>query len=295
MIPPVPRPIVKWLGGKHSSIERIVRLLPDQIGTYYEPFLGGGAVFFALARANRFKRAVINDSNRELIELMWAIRDDVDGVIAAIRRLGPVRVTADKYYRIRASSPRSSAGKAARTLFLNKTGFNGLYRVNLRGEFNVPYAKVRRWRPDYDNLRAVSARLRDRRITITSDDFEAFDRQLELYSSSSSDGSMDAVYFDPPYLPESKTANFTAYTPGGFTLSDHRRLGKLFARLASRGVHVAASNAAVRGAERIYEGIPGTKIFELTCPRSINSDGRKRGGVGELLIVNPGLLGRLEP
>jgi DNA adenine methylase len=294
----IPRPIVKWAGGKRWSVPAILDALPPMIETYYEPFVGGGAVFFALARAGRFKHAVISDSNPELIAAYRAIRGDVEGVIRAIGKFGPSRVYAEKYNRIRTSKPRTEAGKAARFLFLNKCGFNGLYRVNLRGEFNVPYGSARKWAPDSANLRIVSMLLRGMLEITTSTgtsiyptvelhcrDFAAGARQLELFSWVQRD---DAVYFDPPYLPESKTARFSAYTPGGFSLDDHRRLGELFAKLASQGVHVVASNAAVRGAERIYEDIPGTELFELACPRAINSNGKRRGKLAELLIVNAG-------
>lgn len=289
----LPRPVLKWAGGKTASIPAILRFLPKKIDTYYEPFFGGGAVFFALARENRFERAVIADTNPELIITLTAIRDDVEGVIAAIKRLGPAHVNAKKYYRVRASKPRTASAIAARMLFLNKTGYNGLYRVNLRGGFNVPHGKdskgkpISRWKPDFENIVAVSACLRTKQVEIRCQDFEELDKQLVLPLGTARD-LQDAGYFDPPYLPESKTAKFDAYTPGGFSVADHRRLGKVFERWASRGVCCVASNAAVRGAERIYEDIPGTEILEAKCRRGINSNGKRRGAIGELLIVNPG-------
>ena len=300
----LPRPIVKWAGSKRSSTEPILKALPKRIGTYYEPFFGGGAIFFALAREGRFARAVISDSNRELIDTLRAVRDDVDAVLVAIRKLCPGRINAAKYNRIRDSKPRSPAGRAARFLFLNHAGFNGLYRVNRSGKFNVPWGKRKAWKPDTSNLMTVSMLLRGvleivradwtsiyPQIEIRCRDFGTGGKQLDLFSSL---GPGDACYFDPPYLPESKTARFVGYTPGGFGLDEHRRLGEIFEKLSSDGVHVVASNAAIRGAERIYEDIPGTEIFELACRRAINSNGKRRGKIAELLIVNAGKTGGQE-
>jgi DNA adenine methylase len=297
----LPRPIVKWVGGKNGSIPHILAALPATIETYYEPFFGGGAVFFALARAGRFKRAVISDSNPELMAAYRALRDDYMGVVQAIEKLYPSRVYAEKYNRIRASKPRTEAGKAARFLFLNKTGFNGLYRVNMRGEFNVPYGSTKRWRLDVENLSRVSLLLRgglavqsptgamfNPKVDLRCRDFGTGGRQLDLFNEI---GPGDACYFDPPYLLESKTARFTGYTQGGFTLDDHRRLAELFDSLAAKGVHVVASNADVRGTMRLYEGNEGTDFLRIPCRRAINSNGKRRGHIGELLMTNPGKTG----
>jgi DNA adenine methylase len=297
----IPRPIVKWAGGKRWSVPHILEALPATIETYYEPFVGGGSVFFALARAGRFKHAVISDSNPELIAAYRALRDDYDGVVRGISKLGPARVYAEKYNRIRTSKPRTEAGRAARFLFLNKCGFNGLYRVNLRGEFNVPYGSAKKWRPDVANLTAASMLLRGvlevstptgeslwPTVELHCRDFAAGAKQLELFPSIAPG---DAVYFDPPYLPESKTARFLGYTAGGFSLDDHRRLAELFDDLAAKGVHVVASNADVRGTMKLYEGNESTEFLRIHCPRAINSNGKRRGKIGELLMVNPGKTG----
>ena len=270
-------PCLKYVGGKAASVEHILRYLPAKIETYYEPFVGGGAVFFALAAAKRFKRAVISDSCEELIGMYQAIRDDVEGVIAAIRRLGPSRITVDKYYRVRESRPRTSAGKAARTLFLNKNGFNGLYRVNRFGKFNVPWAHRASWKPDYENLRAVSAALQG--VEIVCADF-----WVPLQDARRG----DAAYLDPPYLPRTKTEKFTAYTRYGFGFEQQQRLAMVFQELTEIGVHVVASNADTPTAMRLYGDIPGTKYRRTHVARAINSNGKGRGKVGELLIVNAG-------
>jgi DNA adenine methylase len=276
----IPHPIVKYAGGKTASVEHILRHLPEQIETYYEPFFGGGAVFFALAASKRFKRAVIGDACEELIVAHQAIRDDVDSVIDAIRRLGPSRVTEAKYYRIREAKPRTPATIAARFLFLNKTGFNGLYRVNRFGKFNAPWGKRTSWRPDYDNLRAVSEALCD--VEIVATDFE-----VPLQRARHG----DAVYLDPPYLPKSKTEKFTSYTRYGFTFEQQLRLSEVFGELVDMGVHVVASNADTPAAMRLYGDIPGTDYWRTHVSRAINSNGGGRGKVGELLIVNPARAG----
>jgi DNA adenine methylase len=280
------RPCLKWAGGKHDSVPAILGELPDEIGTYREPFFGGGAVFFALAAKNRFRAAVLSDSNCEVMAMYAAIRDDVGAVIAALQKLNPLRVTSKKYYRVRASRPRSAAAQAARTLFLNHLGFNGLYRVNKAGKFNVPWNHQKKWAPDYENLRAVAEVLRQPNVSLHCCDFAWPFKQGDLFGP---EWGQDAAYFDPPYLPESKTARFAAYTSTGFSYAEHKRLGKLFEELSARGVHCVASNADVRGAAKIYEEIPGTELFTLGIRRAINSKGSSRGKVGELLIVNRGL------
>ncbi len=274
-------PIVKWAGGKHDSVPHIVRRLPPKIATYYEPFFGGGAVFFKLAALGRFERAVISDACEELMVAHQAIRDDVEGVIDAIRRLGPSRVTEAKYYRIRAAKPRTPATRAARFLFLNKNGFNGLYRVNHAGEFNVPWGKRTSWRPDYENLRAVSRVLQNVEIFVTN-----YQNVTEGPICIAKRG--DAVYFDPPYLMSSKTARFTAYTQWGFGFHQQQELAATFETLATRGVHVLASNAEVRATMKLYGDIEGTEYWRIPVRRAINSNGARRGKVGELLMVNPG-------
>jgi DNA adenine methylase len=278
------KPFVKWAGGKHASIEHILKHLPERIGTYYEPLVGGGAVFFALANAGRFERAVINDSCDELMGTYVAIRDDVEGVIAAIRKLRPSRITEAKYLRVRSSRPRTPAGRAARMLFLNKTGFNGLYRLNSFGKFNVPWGKRTKWVPDVGNLRAVSEVLRSPDVVLRCGDFAAADRQLDLFGSDE----VHAYYLDPPYLPASKIAKFTSYSRYGFGYTEQQRLAALFSDLAHQGVHVVASNADVPATLRLYGDIEGTEFLRLHIGRAINCNGKSRGKVGELLMVNPG-------
>lgn len=278
------KPIVKWCGGKRASVPYIIDSLPAQIDCYFEPFFGGGAVFFELARLGRFKRAILSDSCQELMDTYIAVRDDVEAVIKAIEKLRPSRVTEKKYYRVLRSKPRTPAGRAARMLFLNKTGFNGLYRLNSFGRFNVPWGKRTKWVPDIENLRAVAEVLRSPNVVLRCGDFATVDRQLDLFGSDE----VCAYYLDPPYLPASKIAKFTSYSRYGFNFAEQQRLAEFYADLASRGVHMVASNADVTATMRLYGDIEGTEFFRIQVGRAINCKGKSRGKVGELLMVNPG-------
>lgn len=278
------KPILKWAGGKRASVPHIIDSLPAQIDTYYEPFFGGGAVFFELARLGRFKRAVLSDSCDELMGTYVAIRDDVEAVIRAIEKLRPSRITEAKYLRVRSSRPRTPAGRAARMLFLNKCGFNGLYRLNRFGKFNVPWGSHTKWKPDVENLRAVSEVLRSPNVVLRCGDFATAERQLDLFESEE----VHAYYLDPPYLPASKIAKFTSYSRYGFNFAEQQRLAEFFADMASRGVHMVASNADVPATMKLYGDIEGTEYFRIQVGRAINCKGKSRGKVGELLMVNPG-------
>lgn len=273
----IPRPILKWAGGKDFSSAEIIRNIPSKIGTYFEPFFGGGAVFFALVRAGRIKRAVISDVNRELISMLITVRDHPLDVLRAIDDLNPLEITEESYLRVRESRPKTAWECAARMIFLNKTCFNGLYRVSKSGKFNVGWNKKDRYKPDAANLFAVSEALKP--VTILSHDYRSAVDDAERG---------DVVYFDPTYFPVSKTANFTAYTRNGFTHADQLRLAATFAELASNRVTVLASNADVPIAREIYGSIRGATIHRLKCPRRVNSDGTKRGFVGEILVVANG-------
>jgi DNA adenine methylase len=266
------RPFLKAVGGKTALLPEILPRLPAKIGTYFEPFLGGGAVFFALAAEKRFERAVLGDLNRERMETYSAIWLDVDAVIRELKK----HVYDEKrYYAVRAQSPVSLSveGAAARHIYLNRTCFNGLFRVNKKGVFNVPFGKYTN--PticDEENLRAVSAVLRKTSATITALDFEK-----TVFAAKRG----DAVYFDPPYAPASETANFTSYTAGGFGPADQERLRDVARKLIDRGVHVLLSNSDTPFVRELYKGF---KLEEVQAPRRVNSKGSKRGNVGELLI-----------
>jgi DNA adenine methylase len=238
-----PRPFLKWAGGKHRAAAQIVAKLPDRIGTYYEPFVGGGAVFFTLAAQGRFDRAVIGDGCPELMNAYHVVRDDVDELVRTLSS-SSYRYDRQTYLAIRALQPEAlrPVDRAARMIYLNKTGFNGLYRVNSKGQFNTPFGKYNN--PvicDEVNLRACSAALQG--VDLVEGDFE---------DSCTDIGAGDAVYFDPPYIPTSDTSKFTNYTSLGFGEEDQRRLAAFFASLRERGACAVLTNstAADRGAVR---------------------------------------------
>jgi len=265
-----PLPFLKWAGGKRQLLAHIAALLPERIDTYVEPFLGGAAVFFRLAASGRFRRAVLADANPELVNCYQAIRDDVDGVIAA---LGEFRNNSAQYYRVRRRDPSkmSSIARAARLIYLNRCGYNGLYRVNSSGQFNVPFGRYRR--PlicDVDRLRSASAALK--RAKIVCGDFEKSLRDV---------GPDDFVYLDPPYVPLSPTASFTAYAKRNFGLSDQERLAEALRRLATRKVPALLSNSDCATTRELYRGFD---IDRVPARRAINSVGHGRGPVDEILV-----------
>jgi DNA adenine methylase len=265
------RPFVKWAGGKTRSVDMLKEFLPTKINRYYEPMVGGGALFFALANEHRFHRALLNDVNEELILGYYAVKHDVEKLIRALARMkvGKRAFLAQRSRRTRRMTPVSNA---ARFIYLNKTCFNGLYRVNKKGQFNVPFGSYKK--PivcDRENLRACSKALSN--VALESRDFEVVTRDA---------GSGDAVYFDPPYIPLSKTSDFTAYTAGGFTMKDHERLASVFAYLARKGVAVALTNSDTDATRDLYNEFD---IHTFHAARAINSDGAKRGKVSEVLVT----------
>lgn len=262
------RPLLKWAGGKRQLLDAIDRRLPNKINTYYEPFVGGGAVFFALAAARRFRRAVLADQNEELIETYCAVRDDVEGVMRELRKFAH---TEEAYYRIRDLSPRSSAKRAARMIYLNRTGYNGLYRVNRSGRFNVPFGRYSRPNIcDEARIRAASRALQG--VTLKVADFE---------DSVKGSRTGDLVYFDPPYVPVSATARFAEYHHTAFGDPEHRRLANLFGRLWERGVHAVLSNSDTPATRALYADY---QYETVSARRSINSAPEGRGRTSELLV-----------
>ena len=265
------RPVLKWAGGKSRLVDSICRLLPSAIETYYEPFAGGAAVFFALAKQGRCNKAVLSDQNPDLINVYEALQSDVNGVIKALNRW---KYDEDCYYRVRDKyKPKSPATQAARTIYLNKTGYNGLYRVNRAGEFNVPFGRYTN--PticDERNLRLVAECLKGVRLLVGD---------FEKVCSKAKEG--DAVYFDPPYLPVSETAYFTSYDRHPFGLAEHKRLAQVFSELADRKVTAVLSNSDTPDTQSLFRHWPHEL---LQVPRAINSRASNRGPVSELLVVN---------
>ena len=275
------RPFVKWAGGKRQLLPVLGMHVPQSFDTYFEPFLGGGAFLFHMLDAVPSAAYRTFDLNSDLVLTYVTVRDRVDSVIGMLGEhargygLDPVQY----YYAVRSSDPRDAVEKAARFLFLNRTCFNGLHRVNSRGRFNVPLGNYKN--PNIvneDRLRASSEILRSRDIRITCGDFEAV-RGLAK--------SGDFVYFDPPYKPVSRTASFTSYTGGSFGEADLDRLIDLCYDLDSRGCRVLFSNSDLPEIAARFDD--SWKVMRVRASRSINSDSERRLGHSELLVKNYGL------
>ena len=274
-----PKPFVKWAGGKRQLIPILNQNLPEFFGTYYEPFLGGGALLFHILTDKNGQKCSISDLNSDLVLAYTTIRDRVDSLIASLKNheKNYQKNSESYYYSIRKSNPRSEIEKTSRLIFLNRTCFNGLYRVNSKGKFNVPLGKYSN--PNIvneENLYAVSNILQSSRISIKCRDFEAVLRDAKKG---------DLVYFDPPYQPVSSTANFTSYTNKDFTYDDLTRLAELCLKLDSRGCNVLLSNSDSKEVANIFVKNPW-KITRIEANRSINSNSKKRTGHFELLIKN---------
>lgn len=274
-------PFLKWAGGKARLAPRVVERAPAGFRRYHEPFVGGGAVFFAMAGAGLATGAVINDANRDLVECYAVVRDDVEALVRLLHELDGTYKGLDAsgrksfYYEQRAHSPTTPTERAARLIFLNHTCYNGLYRVNSSGGFNVPCGRYANPRIcDADGLRDASAALSG--VEITCDDFEiACDRAV----------GGDFVYLDPPYQPLSVTSSFTSYTSGDFGPGDQERLRDAFEQLTRRGVAAMLSNSDHAAIRDLYEGF-GYRFEVVAMSRAINSVGAKRSPVPELLISN---------
>lgn len=272
---PLVAPVVKWVGGKRQLLKDITQYIPQAYSTYYEPFLGGGAVLFDLQPA----KAVVNDINEELINVYETIRDDVEGLIADLEKH---KNEAEYFYMIREKdrdrekyNQLSKVERASRIIYLNKTCYNGLFRVNRHGEFNTPFGRYKN--PNIvnkDTLRAVSEYFNKANITFRCGDFEDAVKGVRKGSF---------VYFDPPYDPVSESANFTGYDKGGFNRDEQIRLKKLCDKLNERGVKFLLSNSATDFILDLYKDYD---IKIVQAKRAINSKGDKRGEVNEVLVKN---------
>lgn len=267
-------PFLKWVGGKRQLMNDIEPLLPTKISTYYEPFVGGGAVFLT----TQPNKAVINDYNAELINVYETIRDNVEDLI---EDLNLHENEAEYFYSIRMLDRQegfdelSPVKRASRVIYLNKTCFNGLYRVNSSGEFNTPFGRYKN--PNIVNetvLRAVSNYLNTNNITFMSGDFEDALRGIRKGAF---------VYLDPPYDPISKSSNYTGYTEGGFNEDQQIRLRDVCRKLDEKGIKFLLSNSATPFIKEIYADF---EIVEVGASRQINSVASKRGEVKEVLVRN---------
>ena len=274
-----PKPFVKWAGGKRQLISTLNQNLPDSFGTYFEPFLGGGALLFHMLTERNGQKCSISDLNSDLVLAYTTIRDRIDSLISSLKshERNYQKDSKSYYYSVREHNPRSEIEKTSRLLFLNRTCFNGLYRVNSKGKFNVPLGKYTN--PNIineENLRSVSSILQVSRVSIKCRDFGAVLRDAKKG---------DLVYFDPPYQPVSNTANFTSYTSKNFSFDDLSRLVELCQSLDEKGCKVLLSNSDSKEVSEMFSKKPW-KISKVRANRSINSDSKKRTGHFELLIKN---------
>jgi len=272
-------PFIKWAGGKHSLLAQFAPHFPPSSSyqRYFEPFVGSAAVFFHLQPTNGY----LLDVNPRLIEVYQIVRDDVEELIQQLKQH---RNDKDYFYAVRAQDEiaLSAVQRAARFIFLNKTCYNGLYRVNRQGQFNVPYGRYKNPRIcDESGLRAANRALQNTQLKVA--DFEVL---LNLAQPG------DLVYFDPPYEPLSATSSFTSYTTGGFSSEDQRRLAAVFRTLDSRGCLLMLSNSS---APLIYQLYQGYHIHNISARRAINSKPDGRGVILELLVTNFGRTESLSP
>ena len=274
-----PKPFVKWAGGKRQLLPIIEQNLPEKFDTYFEPFLGGGALLFHLLTRKEGITYSVSDLNSDLVLAYTTIRDRIDNLIQSLKNheKNYQKNSKEYYYNIRDSTPRSEIEKTSRLLFLNRTCFNGLYRVNSSGKFNVPLGRYTN--PNIvneENLRSVSSILQSNKVSIKCRDFESILNDAKKG---------DLVYFDPPYQPVSDTANFTSYTNRDFTFDDLSRLSELCHKLDEKGCKVLLSNSDSKVVSKMFSQ-KTWKISKINANRSINSNSKKRTGHFELLIKN---------
>lgn len=273
-----PKPFVKWVGGKRQLLSqfRLLGLYPPfgfnpLTASYFEPFVGGGAVFFDLLP----ERAFLSDMNHELVATYNVIKNDVEGLILALKKH---QLDKDYFLKVRDYdvTKLSDTEIASRFIFLNRTCFNGMYRVNSKGKFNVPFGRYNN--PlicDENNLRKTSDALQS--VEIKKQDYKEVLKHAQKG---------DFVYFDPPYYPVSRTASFTSYTSQSFLEKEQTELRDMFVELASRGCYVMLSNSDTPFINDIYSNLKGIKISKVSAGRAINSDASKRGKISEVVITN---------
>ena len=271
------KPFVKWAGGKRQILEKLKKYIPENFNTYYEPFVGGGALLFDLAPKN----AVINDSNEELMNVFNVLcNEKLYNKMCKYLNKFERKHCEDFYYELRnidrnkrKFSRMNVCKKAARTIYLNKACFNGLYRVNSKGEFNVPFGKKLKVNTyDGENLLNVHTYLTLNNVSILCTDFE---------SAVCTAKKGDFIYFDPPY--DSDTNTFNSYTETGFNKDEQRRLARIFKELSDKGCFVMLSNHNTILIQELYKDY---NIHIIEAKRSINSNGKKRGNVEEVIITN---------
>jgi len=264
------RPFLKWAGGKTQLLSELASRLPARFGRYYEPFAGGAALFFAVQP----DEAVISDSNAELINCYQVVRDDVEALIDHLK----THVNEEDYfYELRGTQPSmlGALERASRMIYLNRTCFNGLYRVNAKGVFNTPYGRYKNPSICDEGL------LREASAALESAELVASDYHQALVTATRG----DFVYLDPPYIPVSESADFKRYTKSQFREDDHRRLAQEYRRLGDAGCKVLLSNSWHPLVEELYSAYT---IEQVSARRIVNCDASKRGPVPEAIIRNYG-------
>ena len=270
------QPFTKWTGGKRKLLPIIKSLMPDNYTNYFEPFVGGGALFFELAP----QQALINDFNTELINCYQQIKEHPDQLITLLQH-HKEKNTKDYYLDLRSVDrdgrieQMTGVEKAARIMYMLRVDFNGLYRVNAKNQFNVPYGRYKNPKiVDSELIYAISNYLNKNSIQIVSGDFE---KAVETAKQG------DFVYFDPPYIPISETSAFTSYTHEGFSYDDQVRLRDTFKKLSERGVHVMLSNSS---SSLVYELYKDFTIHSIEVTRANGAKASSRGKVLEVIITN---------
>lgn len=259
-------PILKWAGGKRQLLPEIVKILPPKFNKLIEPFVGGGALFFYLNKKN----SIISDTNIELVNLYKQIAINPHKILKMIKNY---KNTKDDFYKVRKNIPNNLVERACRTIFLNKTCFNGLYRVNKKGEFNVPYGNNKNTKfIDKNNLLNSSKLLKKTNILELS-----YEIVLNKYSKSN-----DLIFLDPPYLPISKYSDFKRYTKEQFYFDDHRKLAQLYSELDKKGCYLILTNSNNPEILKLYKKF---NIKTLETRRSINSKGKLRTGK-DIIVTN---------
>lgn len=277
LVTPSARPFLKWAGGKGQLLAQFTRFYPQKpIKRYIEPFVGSGAVFFDIKARLNPETAILCDNNQDLIKTFQAVKTNVEAVIRALRdhkaNHGP-----DYYQTMRTHAPDNPVDVAARLIYLNKTCFNGLYRVNSKGIFNVPMGRYANPRIlDEEGLRAASRALKG--VKLVRRDFRTLPRIAQPG---------DFIYFDPPYYPVSDTSYFTSYTRDSFGAKDHWDLAEVYAQLIQMGCYVMLSNSANEFINGLYWRFrKDAHIHKVFANRRINSRADRRGHVEEIVVVN---------
>ena len=272
------KPIVKWAGGKRQLIDKLLEYMPKEYDCYYEPFVGGGALLFELMPKN----AVINDVNKELLAIYKCLSNENDfNLMLSDLENHEKNHSEDYYYKVREEDRMPEFEempiwkRASRAIYLNKSCFNGLYRVNSNGFFNVPSGKKKKVQTyDKDNIIKLHNYFMNENVIIFEGDFSASVAKAKAG---------DFVYFDPPYDSFDDKDSFTSYTKFNFSKEDQKRLAELFKELTDKGVYVMTSNHNTKFINELYNGF---NVHVVNAKRMINSDSKGRGDVEEVIITN---------